>query len=642
MFQQTYFVPRSTGTLTDSLLAYGLAVLLRALIQHSPGRRPHSECPVRIEDAGATFTIHLPEVIREEWLASSHIPTDLVLPVLRVPKPKDPAKIKVSKKPKAEKRPFPAELTPIDYNAIWDGIRSVTALITEQKQAGKFIREEIEKLRDSLHSEQPHRDVALLIGEYRMQVEAIHNQAAVQWFTTTQAGYQAANLAAILALFASPQADADKIARVWAKEVKIDGVRPRLTASQVFNPGLGKGQNRPKADQLVMGNEEHFWLLEYLKSVGLFAAAAPRAFPDENARKTYVLAPANIELNRHEAIFSDFKRTLSGLGASPIKSDVLVSLDYADIYLTHCRAARVEDGTSDLSFNPRNSVSGFYVASYMLLSQNAFTMINLSFMGLPPWLNDSIQATDDVEIAKEVIAEHRSIVRPLREKFQEENALLDTYRDFLTGHRMDALFTFCAAYGEFVVRQLNDPQHRFIRQFSVRLLNEVFRRTAMTGVDLTEFASTSTAHPGFHNIAYAIRRSTVTPQRHLAQFKAGQRPDKPLFDVRYGLGNNLRRKTDSASDFLTALTEFVQVYNAETVQEFDNKSEERGRDPGFWPRQGRRSVSPADLDDVLALVNKYGVQLVCNMLLAYGYASQGGRTAEERPGGVDTSGDDEQ
>jgi len=31
-------------------------------------------------------------------------------------------------------------------------------------------------------------------------------------------------------------------------------------------------------------------------------------------------------------------------------------------------------------------------------------------------------------------------------------------------------------------------------------------------------------------------------QRQLASFKAGKRAEKPLYDVRYGLGNNLRRK----------------------------------------------------------------------------------------------------
>ena len=41
-----------------------------------------------------------------------------------------------------------------------------------------------------------------------------------------------------------------------------------VTASQLFNPHMGKGQNRTKANKLTMGNEKIFWLLEFLKAVG--------------------------------------------------------------------------------------------------------------------------------------------------------------------------------------------------------------------------------------------------------------------------------------------------------------------------------------------------------------------------------------
>ncbi|MDQ2995484.1 MAG: hypothetical protein M3R61_00290 [Chloroflexota bacterium] len=613
---------KRSGTLADPLLAYGVAVLLRELLRRLPDERFALSPPkVRIEDQGACYAIHLPEPIREEWLLESRLPHDLARPVLRIAKPKE-AVSGAPQKPRPEKKPLPESANPIDYNGIWDGIRKANALIEVQRQAGRMTRDEIMELRDSYQTESRDRDVALLIGDYRMQVEGIHNQAVTQWVRTLEAGYQTANLRTILYMFASPDGDIGAAAKAWAKEVKIEGIKLRLTASQVFNPSMGKGQNQPKADQLAMGNEEVFWLLEYLKAVGLFAAAVPRAFTDADMRKTYVLAPANIELNRHEEIFARFKRTLDGASTTPIKADILTALDYADAYLSYCRAAKITDPETDLEFNPRNTVRGFAVAGYVLLSPNSFTMINLSSLGLPPWLNDSVQTGDDAAAVQEVIEEHQAIIRPLNEKFQEQNNLLDTYRDFLAG-RSEALFAFCAGYGEHIIRTLSENPR--IRQMSVPALDQIIRRIDdMLEVDPLDFISTSGQHPGFHNIAYAIRNSTVIPQRQLARYKANQ-PDaeKPLYDVRYGLGNNLRRKTDSVADFIGELAEFLQLYNAETDQKYENTSDERKNNPEYGRGRYRSPVAISDLDDVLGLIKKYNnnVALVCNMLVAYGYAA---------------------
>ncbi len=639
MYQQEYYVPKSSSTLADSLLAYGLAALLQVFIEKVPGHRRHGY-RVSIQDKGAYYLVHLPEPILAEWVEAADKIPPLAKPILRVAKPRDETKAEA--KPKPEKKAFPEGLVPIDYNEVWEKIRKANALVAEQlKQRGRMRREEIQQLRESQGS-QEYRDVALLIGDYRMQVEGIHNQAVRQWFDTVEAGYQTANLQTILQLFASPQVDIGAITKAWASEVKIEGVKLRLTASQVFNPSMGKGQNRAKADQLSMGNEEYFWLIEYLKAVGLFVAAAPRAFTDENMRKTYVLAPANIELATHEAIFKRFERTLDGLGVSPIKADILTSLDYASAYLSYWAEARLEEGQPP-TFNPRNSINGFYVATYVLLSKNSFTLINLSFLGLPPWLSH-FETGEDVTIVQEVIEEQEKLIRPLQEKHQEGSRLLEAYRDFLTGHRLDAFFDFCTGYGEYAVRTL--PENPFIRQCSIASLDQIFRRISVSeqdnkgANDLTEFASASGQHPGFHHIAYAIRHSTVIPQRQNANYKLGKRAEKSLYDVRYGLGNSLRRKTDSG-EFMEALTEFLQTYNAETEQVFEKTVDEYKKDPQNYARNHyRKRVSISDLDDVLELAKDHGPRLVCNMLVAYGYASTGKGSTDETDTGEGEFGED--
>lgn len=147
--------------------------------------------------------------------------------------------------------------------------------------------------------------------------------------------------------------------------------------------------------------------------------------------------------------------------------------------------------------------------------------------------------------------------------------------------------------------------------------------------DLTEFSFSSREHPGFHHIANAIRHSTTIPQRQSANYKSGLRTEKPLYTVRYGLGHNLRRKANSAGEFMEALTEFVHDYNAETDQVYENTSEERRQDLHNYARTHyRQRVLLSDLDDVLALVKERGPSLVCKMLVAYGYAAVGRKDGE--------------
>ena len=121
-------------------------------------------------------------------------------------------------------------------------------------------------------------------------------------------------------------------------------------------------------------------------------------------------------------------------------------------------------------------------------------------------------------------------------------------------------------------------------------------------------------HPGFQSIAYAIRQSTV-----VAQFrkKEGDR----RYDVRYGLGQELARKSRYPIEFITALSDFLHKYNAENAQVMENRK-------GPY----RKSLKTSDIDDIVALVDEYGSELICNLLIAYGYARSGqGREEPQVP-----------
>lgn len=109
--------------------------------------------------------------------------------------------------------------------------------------------------------------------------------------------------------------------------------------------------------------------------------------------------------------------------------------------------------------------------------------------------------------------------------------------------------------------------------------------------------------PGFQNIAYAIRRATVTAQYRKQQ---GDR----RYDVRYGLGQQLARKAAYPNEFIAELADFLAKYNAENAQVMEKR-------PGPY----RRSIRTSDIDDIVALIDESGdSRLICNLLVAYGYA----------------------
>lgn len=117
--------------------------------------------------------------------------------------------------------------------------------------------------------------------------------------------------------------------------------------------------------------------------------------------------------------------------------------------------------------------------------------------------------------------------------------------------------------------------------------------------------------PGFQNVAYAIRYSTVIPQSRKA------RGLDTLYDIRYGLGMDLKRKATVRDDFVAALADFMQSYNQENSQVLETRKQ-----------QMRRDLRTTDVEAVVRLVDEYGPEVVANLLVAYGYAREPREEAE--------------
>ena len=108
--------------------------------------------------------------------------------------------------------------------------------------------------------------------------------------------------------------------------------------------------------------------------------------------------------------------------------------------------------------------------------------------------------------------------------------------------------------------------------------------------------------PGFRNIAYAIRQSTVT-----AQYR--KREGDRRYDVRYGLGRDLVRRAQYPADFIAALSDFLHNYNAENAQIMETR-------PGPY----RRSIQTSDIEEIVSLIDRHGSELIAKLLVAFGYA----------------------
>ena len=560
------FVPKDTGTLPDALLAFGLASLVAEISRQMAGQDR-----VVIEDIGAWYVIDAGIEIQPGWF-------DDVVP------------FEQASFVSSAKQPVPEDLQGAilerDVDQEWEKFRHYQAIrrqLNDAKRIGLAMEQQLADARP-----EPDWTIVTYLGDYRMQVQANHNRLIEQWRRCEQPilGY---NLRAIFDLFGSPPVDRDAVIARWKKVIKGTTLMENTTASQVFNPHMGKGQNRAKANGLAIGNKKSFWLIEYLKAIGLWAAAAPRNTTNAGMRKTYILTPKRLQLAAHRQIFARFRDRL--WTNSPIKLDITAALLYTEIVLEY--SVEQEDLGLFGGGSVQNLVAGMNVASYLLLSQNSYTMMNLASLGVPDWA-PKIASFDQVNLFKHVIDEHLDRIQAIDEERSEGAALLQKYRDFVAGGQLSAFFDFTAGYSSYLTSAV-ERSNFYVRPFTENNLRRLLEMKDPTLSPILE-------NQGFRNVAEAIRRSTVIPQY------VGRKTSS--FDVRYGLGQDLKRKSQYADDFIQALSDFMQSYNEENARVHE-------RTKG---KSRRKAITTEDIASVVALIDQYGPQTICSLLVAFGYA----------------------
>jgi len=573
-------LPKRSGTYADALLAFGLLRLVDRWLYDLPRRRD-----VVLSDAGPEYAIQvldrrgraldLPDSQQASYFSS---PAYYLLN-RRYPEPPEPN--------------FPAW----NIDALWERVRRHAELrraLYKQKEKDPNLEAQLKDLEPP-----PEWQVVAFIGTRQMQALTTYNGIVGEWAKTRP--HFGDHLRAFLAL---AQGENEPVWKAWKKRAKQDGIRAEVTASQLLNPHQGKGQNQPKIASIQPGNIKSPWPLEYLKAAGLWEAAFPRKTVD-NDWKVYILAPRQLRLRDLREVYRKFAQVLWQAHRSDttaLKTDITSVLLFYHTWLDYAREHKEEFQVRQA--RPHTVVHGFYVTQYKLMSAQAYTMINQSFLRLPTW-TDGVTTWEDVKAWQALILEHLDVIRAVDEEHSDGYDMLKDYRDFVAGGQWEGFFAFTMTYAHYAMQRM--AQNQYAPLFTTPNL----RRLLMTEKRFAPILESE----GFRNFAYAIRHSTVIPQSRKA------RKLDALYDIRYGLGEELKRKATVKEEFIAALMNFAQSYNRENAQILERTGQ-----------QMRRDLRTSDIEDVVRLVDEYGSEVVANLLVAYGYAREpreGGNGAED-------------
>jgi hypothetical protein len=592
---QIFVVDKLSGTMADNALALGVAETLRVWLRQL-GRDADR---VIVRDCGSYYEIELPSAITPEDIAR----TPLFMP----------GQGQRLLKGDREGDGFPYDQEWQKRDAYVERRKKLPAADLKRYNANPGAEEfaELESLR-------PHALLGMYITISRFRATDAYNDLITQWEGGSIEGFRH-NLATLLDIFGQHPNHLAGVEKRWASGPTVG--KPTSSLLQVINPSTGKGGNAPKANSVSAGNLDGFWLLEFLKFVGYFSIAAPVLIGDD--RKTYVLHPRQVELRVLDDLMRDFRANF--FATTAVKTDILASLRFTQTFVRYRRDLYVAAAPDPLlaMFGKAPTVTdiatGFDIAFYKSMGK-AFATMNLATINLPDWLAP-VRDETEAHAALALLDEHITVVTSIKTSKGDEGAdeyeLLRRYREFLSGHDTTRFFAFAAHFGDYFLAH----KHRnlWVGQFTTEGMEILMAQGKQAQV-----LAPILHNEGFKAIAKAIRHATV-----IGQFRAAREQGYP-YDVRYGLGQDLLRTAAYPDTFIAALTAFLQSYNAENARIDERIAKKSLPDT---PRNRRPAVNTAHISDIVALVDQYeNPELICNMLVAYGYARDP-RTPGEDPKG---------
>lgn len=92
------------------------------------------------------------------------------------------------------------------------------------------------------------------------------------------------------------------------------------------------------------------------------------------------------------------------------------------------------------------------------------------------------------------------------------------------------------------------------------------------------------------------------------------------------------REARYSDKFIATLSRFLQQYNAETAREEEKLANRLQHALTPTDRRNyklRGTVAYTDIDEIVALIDDFGSEQVCSLLVAYGYASEPRKEAQQ-------------
>lgn len=583
MLQTVYYVDKRTGTSADALLAAGAAKLLREILLNA-GKPTDS---MRLVDSGPCYRIEVPVAVEEadieqiEHLALlQHLDTETQKQALG----------------SHYGLGFPYD----EQRVIRDAYREKRKQLPPEARnpdARLFGHPALDQLAQSIPPPDTLLPLYLVINQ--MKVAPSFNDPVLRWRELANTPpVLRAHLRLLLELFSTYPNPLDATIARWRMLAQAHGLGdPEMTMLQVINPTTGKGANSRKANALTIGGQKEFWLLELLKFAGFFVLAHPQTISNTKDRKTYVLRPRSIRFSLLDELMRRFRDVL--WSSTPVKLDILAVLQFTRVLINHdLQALKRESGAPRTARKPTDRVHGFDVTFYKDMG-SAFAVMNVAALNLPEWLPTPTTA-QEAERALAVLKEHIDVISLIRARDGEERTaeheLLRRYRDFLSGRTIEPFLDFAALFAPYLSQKIERREPH--KRFSIATLEELI---AMTKHDFMPVIQSD----GFQNIAAAIRRSTVSLQYAKGLGKT------PTFDIRYGLAQELIRRSNYPDEFIAALSDFVARYNLETAQTFETSK----------GKIGRKRVTESDLSEIVELLAQgFSAGTIARLLVAFGSA----------------------
>jgi hypothetical protein len=578
MTDKKYYVLKESGTYSNALEAYGLAELILGLT--------HQKAKVSIIDKGIYYELNVKD------MELSEIKYFDLFPYLKKKDDKEAIEkgiknyIDLDEEKERKNR----------YNDYLKKINEERKKIKNLPNAKPILAELDKKIED--YEDKPIREMDIITGVNQFKALDMYKKAYFNLYSNKDSFQNIIDV--VLKLYSDTTNNIEEAKATildLKKKKKIKDIK-EVNSLQLYNPSMVKGAHPSKSNDITPEPVDGFWLQECLKIAGSFNAMVIKPVQIAKQKwdnKIYVFDVNNLDWDKSKKIFNEFKRFLKG--------NTSIRLDINSILLTSKELIQHrEEYKSSKSFlkkyRPHDEIKGFY-AVYFKNMGNANSPTNISFLELPLFIE--INSYKDAKDWIEIIDEHLKIINNIRNSISDQDeigniiSLLQTYRQFLTTSDIDYFYDFIGQYSIFLMEQIAKKNY-FTKPFSEKLM-EVF--LLKTDNRISEILQ----NQGFRNIAKAIRKSTISEQ--YAKSKGQQ-----MYDIKYGLAQELLRKSAYKEDLIEFLSEFIVSYNQETARMVEKN---KGK--------ARATIKQQDLEDLVKLIDEYdNPSLIGKLLCAFGYS----------------------